>query len=120
MVEFKGFCPREKLPAVYAQGDAFILTSRSEAFGNVFAEAMSCGLPVIGADVGGIPDLISEKNGLLVEPGNIDAIQSAILKLMNSRQLCAKMGLASRERIERNYRWPNIAEQFLQLYTSQC
>jgi glycosyltransferase involved in cell wall biosynthesis len=118
IVEFKGFCPREKLPALYAQGDAFILTSRSEAFGNVFAEAMSCGLPVIGADVGGIPDLITEKNGLLVDPGNIDAIQNAILKLKNSRQLCAQMGQASREIIERNYRWPKIAEKFLDLYAS--
>ena len=118
MVEFKGFCQWEKLPALYASNDAFILTSRSEAFGNVFAEAMSCGLPVIGADVGGIPDLISEKNGLLVKPGDIESIKQAILKLKSSRQLCAQMGKASREIVERNYRWPQIAKKYLEIYES--
>ena len=115
-VEFKGFHLREDLPSLYAQSDAFILTSRSEAFGNVFAEAMSCGMPIIGTAVGGIPDLVSEENGLLVEPGNIAAIKHAILRLKDSRQLCQEMGIANREKIERNYRWTKIAEQFLHLY----
>lgn len=115
-VEFKGFCRREALPILYAQSDAFILTSRSEAFGNVFAEAMSCGMPIIGSAVGGIPDLVSEENGLLVEPGNIAAIKRAILRLKDSRQLCKEMGIANREKMERNYRWPKIAEKFLNLY----
>ena len=116
VVDFQGFCPREELPRLYAQSDAFILTSRSEAFGNVFAEAMSCGLPIIGTAVGGIPDLVSEENGLLVEPGNIGAIKRAILRLKASRSLCQKMGIANREKIEKNYRWTKIAEEFLHLY----
>ena len=116
VVDLKGFCPREDHPRLYAQSDAFILPSRSEAFGNVFAEAMSCGMPIIGTAVGGIPDLVSEENGILVEPGNIDAIKSAILRLKASRTLCKKMGMANREKIERNYRWPKIAEKFLSLY----
>ncbi len=119
VVEFKGFCPREHLPALYAQSDAFILTSRSEAFGNVFAEAMSCGLPIIGADVGGIPDLVTAENGLLVKPGDIAAIKGAILRLKNSRQLCRRMGKAGREKIEKNYRWSKIAAKFVALYSSE-
>ena len=118
VVEFKGFCPREDLPILYAQSDAFILTPRSEAFGNVFAEAMSCGLPVIGTDVRGIPDLLTEPNGLLVKPGDIDAIKSAILRLKHSRRLCTQMGKAGREKIARNYQWPYIAKKFLHLYAS--
>ena len=119
VVDFKGFCPREDLPMLYAQSDAFILTSRSEAFGNVFAEAMSCGMPIIGTDVGGIPDLVAEENGLLVEPGNIAAIKSAILRLKASRALREEMGTANRKKIERSYRWSKIADQFLNLYEDQ-
>ncbi|MBL0714605.1 MAG: glycosyltransferase [Desulfosarcina sp.] len=117
-VAFKGFRPREKLPELYAQSDAFILTSRSEAFGNVFAEAMSCGLPVIGANVGGIPDLVTEKTGILVEPGDIDSIKKAILRLKHSQGLRAQMGQASRTLILKNHRWSQIAERFLELYVS--
>jgi glycosyltransferase involved in cell wall biosynthesis len=119
VVDFKGFCPRENLPSLYAQSDAFILTSRSEAFGNVFAEAMSCGMPIIGTTVGGIPDLVSEENGILVEPGNIAGIKNAILRLKASRTLCRNMGLANREKIESDFRWPKIAEKFLRLYSNQ-
>ncbi len=119
VVDFKGFCPREDLPSLYAQSDAFILTSRSEAFGNVFAEAMSCGMPIIGTKVGGIPDLVSEDNGILVEPGNIAAIKDAISRLKASRPLCINMAIANREKIERSYQWSKIAEQFLNLYEGQ-
>ena len=118
IVTFKGFCQRESLPELYAQSDVFILLSRSEAFGNVFAEAMSCGLPVIGANVGGIPDLISEKTGILVEPSDIAGIKDAILKLKRSKNLREKMGQAGRERIMKKHQWPQIAESFLQLYVS--
>lgn len=117
VVEFKGFCPREQLPALLTQSDAFILTSRSEAFGNVFAEAMSCGLPVIGTDVGGIPDLVTNENGMLIRPGDIDAIRASILRLKSSRELCWRMGRAGREKIEKNYRWSKIAEKFVDLYS---
>ena len=118
VVDFKGFFPREDLPNLYAQSNAFILTSRSEAFGNVFAEAMSCGMPIIGTAVGGIPDLVSEENGILVEAGDIAGIKSAILRLKASPTLCRKMGMANREKIERNYRWLKIAEKFLHLYSA--
>ena len=117
-VEFKGFCRREKLPELYRKSDAFILTSRFEAFGNVFAEAMACGLPVIGANVGGIPDLISPKTGILIEPDDIEAIRNAIRTLKNSRDLRASMGNASRDFIIANYQWPRIAARFVQLYQS--
>lgn len=118
VVDFKGFCQRDQLPELYAQSDAFILTSRAEAFGNVFAEAMSCGLPVICSNVGGIPELVTAKNGVLVEPEDIAGIKNAILTLKHSKELREQMGRASRERIMKHYRWPQIAERFLKLYAS--
>lgn len=117
-VEFMGFCRRDKLPDLYRASDAFILTSRFEAFGNVFAEAMACGLPVIGANVGGIPDLVSPKTGILIEPDDIEGIRDAILTLKNSRGLRETMGRASRHFIMQNYQWTEIASQFVQLYRS--
>ena len=77
---------------------------------------MSCGLPVIGADVGGIPDLIKEKNGILVKPDDIDGIKNAIIKLKNPRQLREQMGRASRNIILKHHRWSKITEKFLELY----
>ena len=59
-----------------------ILPSYNEGLGMVCVEAMANGLPVIGSNQGGIPDIVKDsKNGLLIEPGNIPAIAEAILRL---------------------------------------
>ena len=56
------------MPKVYAGADIFVMASENETFGQVFTEAMAAGTPVIGTNVGGIPEIISEnKTGFLIE-----------------------------------------------------
>jgi len=116
VVTFYGFCNPRMLPALYADSDIFILPSQAEAFGNVFAEAMACGLPIIGTDIGGIPDLVGKENGILTRPGNIEQIKRAILTLKNSQKQRAQMQLANRKRIIENYSWKSVANQHIALY----
>ena len=115
-VSFYGFCHPRKLPGLMGGSDAFILPSRAEAFGNVFAEAMACGLPVIGSDVGGIPDLIDPTNGILVKPGDIEMIKRAIAKIKASTTLRASMGAANRKKIIANYSWESICKRYVSVY----
>jgi len=116
IVTFYGFCNPRMLPALYADSDVFILPSQAEAFGNVFAEAMACGLPIIGTDLGGIPDLVGKENGILTRPGDIEQIKHAILTLKKSHKLRAQMQLANRKKIIENYSWTRVAKQHIELY----
>ncbi len=117
-VTFHGYMPRSHFAQHLAASDVFILPSLAEAFGNVFAEAMACGLPVIGTNTGGIPELVKETNGILVTPGQVDEIRSAIRQLKDSKSMRERMGLANRKRITNQYAWPRIAERFLAVYAA--
>lgn len=73
-----------EMPHVYRGSDIFVLPSENETFGQVFIEAMSCGLPVIGTKVGGVPEIISDSyNGYLVPPDDPSILAQKIEKLMN-------------------------------------
>ena len=64
--------------------DCFILTSKHESFGVVYAEAIACGKPVIATKCGGPEDIVNKENGLLVETGNVEEISNAILNMMDN------------------------------------
>jgi glycosyltransferase involved in cell wall biosynthesis len=75
-----------EMPEVYGGSDVFALPSENETFGQVFTEAMACGLPVIGTKVGGIPEIISDSyNGYLIPPNDSSILAQMIEKLMNDR-----------------------------------
>lgn len=77
-----------EMPDVYRESDIFVLPSENETFGQVFIEAMSCGLPVIGTKVGGIPEIISDSyNGYLVPPDDSSVLAQKIEKLMNDSSM---------------------------------
>ncbi|WP_404401746.1 glycosyltransferase family 4 protein [Idiomarina seosinensis] len=77
---------RQKLGQLYSQAVATILPSTtSESFGMVLAESLVCGTPVIGTDVGGIPEVIEdEKNGFVVKPKSAEALASAFEKVIQN------------------------------------
>lgn len=74
--------------------DAFFLPSLSESMPNVLLEALFFGLPVVGSDVGGVPELIDD-NGLLVPPADPEALARAMLKLAADPELRRVFGRAS-------------------------
>ena len=116
VVNFHGFCPRDKLPKYYKQSDIFLLPSLAESFGVVFAEAMSCGLPVISTKVGAIPDIVKNEHGILVEPGNVADIKKAIKYMLNNRARWNSMGNACRIKIIEEYSWKAVADKYCEIY----
>jgi glycosyltransferase involved in cell wall biosynthesis len=99
--EFSGWMPNSEVQKLYRRASVFVMPSLVEAFGVVFLEAMACGTPVIGARVGGTPELIKhEENGLLVEPDDSEELSNAILRILDDPKLAARLGENGRRTAE--------------------
>ncbi|KAK8713953.1 hypothetical protein V6N13_149155 [Hibiscus sabdariffa] len=105
---FTGMLQGEELSQAYASGDVFVMPSESETLGQVVSEAMSSGIPVVGARAGGVPDIIPAdqegKTGFLFTPGDIDDCMSKLLPLLHNKELRETIGQAAREEMEK-YDW---------------
>lgn len=78
--------------------DVLVLPSLSESFGLVLIEALACGKPVIGSNVGGITEIITDDVGLLVNPEKISSVASAIDKVINDDEFRGVLSLNARSR----------------------
>lgn len=109
--------PREELLKAYASAKLFVLHSREESQGIVFAEAMATGLPVVATKIGGIPYVVADgKSGLLCPYASIDTMTDSVALLLTNEQLWQSFSIAARE-IAKDYNWKNIAEHIEQLYS---
>jgi glycosyltransferase involved in cell wall biosynthesis len=116
-VNFIGFVLRDELPELYRQHDLFVLPSQTESFGLVFAEAMACGLPILGTFVGGIPELVRDgKDGILTNPAAPGEVRKSLQFFLDNPEKLAEMGMSSRQRIKDKYSWSVIATRYLQSY----
>lgn len=104
-------------PALLAACDVLANPSAYESFGIVFLEAWAVGVPVIGARVGAIPTIIEAgQDGLLAEHGDAEAWAHALLRLLGSPSLRARMGAAGREKVRARYDWPVVVRRFRETY----
>ncbi len=116
-VHFAGPLSRDEIAGRCQSADMFVLTPYEEAFGNVFAEAIAAGLPVVGSNIRAIPDLVENgENGILVPPGDSDAIAHAIRELGDDPERRAAMATRNRARAERLLSWDTAADRYLALY----
>ena len=92
----------------------------NEPFGQVFLEAMSCGLPVITTRTGGPLSFVNTdpgaQNGWLVEPDDIDALADALVALINDPAERASRGRNAREHIRAAYAWDAVVTRFTDAY----
>lgn len=99
----------------------FVLPSRTEGMGRVLIEAMASGKPVIGSNVGGIPDLIEdENNGFLFESGDVDDLAKKLARLLSDPQLAHKMGLNGKRLVEENFSSEKYVQQFHKMIAVVC
>jgi glycosyltransferase involved in cell wall biosynthesis len=85
-VTFVGAVPREEVPLWMSAADLLVHPTLSEGFGLVVLEALSCGLPVVASNTGGIPEQINDGvNGYLVEPADVSALAESINRCLEER-----------------------------------
>jgi glycosyltransferase involved in cell wall biosynthesis len=101
-IQFLGF--RTDIRALLKAFDLFVLPSLSEGLSSAIMEAMANFLPVIGSDVGGIPELVQDgDNGFLVPPADPEKLAKAIEKLVDDPAILLRMGLRGRKRLEEQF-----------------
>ncbi|QJA06709.1 glycosyltransferase family 4 protein [Thermosulfurimonas marina] len=106
------FGERRKTAPFYRVSDIFVLPSGGEGFGIAFLEAMAFKKPVIGAEAGGIPEVVQHQvNGLLVPYGNPEALTQALRRLLTDKDLARRLGEKGREILEQEYLFPRFRER---------
>ena len=91
----------EELAAAYASADVLAFPSTTETLGLVALESLASGVPVVGAWAGGIPFAVADgRTGLLVPPGDADALTAGLARLLDDAALRARMGAAGRAEAE--------------------
>lgn len=114
-VQFRGNVP--DVAAYLRAGDLFVFPSFLEGFPNALLEAMACGLPVVASRIAGVEDVIkSEVNGLLVNPGDVDDLCQAIIRLLQDPPEARRLGQSAAETIQQEYTLEKVAGRYLELY----
>ena len=83
-IDVLGALPDERIAEPYVGADLFVLASRFEGYGMVFAEALAHGLPVVGTTAGAIPDTVPPNAGVLVEPNDVTALTRTLRMLIEN------------------------------------
>ncbi|MFC1700726.1 glycosyltransferase family 4 protein [Patescibacteria group bacterium] len=116
-VIFQGQIKYGELPKYYALADVFVRPSLSEGLGNVFLEAMACGLPVIGTPVGGIPDFLEDrKTGLFCKVNNPQSIAKKIEEILKDNKLRKNIVNNGLNLIKEKYTWNGIAKKMERVF----
>lgn len=122
-VHLRSWLEHAELPAVLAQMDALVLPGVEiiqrnvvpwigiplrEQFGRVLVEAMACGIPVVGSDVGEIPHVVGPA-GLIFPAGDTVAMAERLARIRDDPQLARRLAAAGRRRAQREFAWTGIA-----------
>jgi glycosyltransferase involved in cell wall biosynthesis len=122
-VEFTGPVEYARVPEMHDALDIAVFPSieDSESFGVAVVEAQACARPVIVSRVGGLPEVVREdETGLVVPPGNPEALAEALRKLIGDRERARAMGRAGRRHVELHYDLARCVELLEGHYARLC
>jgi len=110
---------QKEVPYLLKSSNIFVLPSIREAFGFVNTEAMITPLPVIATKVGGIPEIVKDKEtGILVDPENSQALTKVLLELIPDLKKQESLALAGFDRVVKNFDARKMAKEYEKLYES--
>ena len=115
-VKFLGFISHAEMPAYLWMSDIFIRPSLSEGMGNSFIEAMAAGLPVIATPVGGIPDLLKDKEtGVFCRPNDPKSVAETVKLLVADHVLRDKVVQNASKMVAEKYDWKIVAGKMAEI-----
>jgi glycosyltransferase involved in cell wall biosynthesis len=119
-VFFVGWRGHDELPEGLACSDVFVAPSLNEPFGQVYLEAMACGLPVIATRSGGPLSFVNtdggRPNGWFAEPDDVNSLADALVTAVNDADARRARGANAYQQIRAEYSWHHLAERFVSVY----
>ena len=114
-VRLMGF--RDDLAVLMPGLDLLVHPARREGLGVAVLEAMSCGIPVVASDAGGIPDIVEhERSGLLFASGDSRELCAAILRMLDDEALRLRLARAGRERVKSRFSVQRMSRRYMEVY----
>jgi N-acetyl-alpha-D-glucosaminyl L-malate synthase BshA len=108
---------QENLEELYSISDLMLLLSEKESFGLVALEAMACGVPCIGTNTGGLPEVVThQQTGFICEVGDIEDISTKAIQLLSDKALHQSYSQQSIETVKSKFSADRIVEQYEQIY----
>jgi glycosyltransferase involved in cell wall biosynthesis len=112
-VRFLGWQTQEQLRQLYSAANLFLFPSRHEGMPNAILEAMASGLPVVATRISGNEELVADsETGSLVPAEDVESLRESLRVLLPRAELREEMGRAARRRVEQNFSWNNVAQQY--------
>lgn len=115
-VRLLGPLPREQVVGAMQACAVYCMPSLGEPLGMSALEAMACGRPVVGTVAGGLRFLVPEGGGLMVPPGDAEALAGALARVLSSPALQRAMGGLNRRAVEERYAWSRVVERLEGVY----
>jgi len=108
---------QESIEQIAGMADVFLLPSELESFGLSALEAMACGVPVVGSDAGGLPEVVKHtETGYLLPVGDVEGMAARTLEILKCEERRREMGRAGRRRAEALFGAERIVSQYERCY----
>ena len=112
-----GFLSQEDLTSELLAAKALVAPSLGgESFGMVLTRAFACATPVVASDITGYRDVMTDETGLLVPPGDPDALADAVSDLLANEPRRQQLGVSARALAQERYSWDDIARRLSSIY----
>jgi glycosyltransferase involved in cell wall biosynthesis len=119
-VRLIGECDAAALAGLYASSSVFVLPSWYEGYGMAFAEAMAHGLPVVATTGGAVPDTVPTSAGLLVKPGAVPELTTALARMLDDPTLRESLSQGAWEHAQSLPDWDAAADHFQDALAALC
>lgn len=107
-----GYVPAEQVPQLFARARVVVTPYVAAAQSGVVHLAMTMARAVVASDVGDLPDAVTHgRTGLLVPPGDVDALREALERLLGDAELADRLGLEARQRAQTDFGWHRVADE---------
>jgi N-acetyl-alpha-D-glucosaminyl L-malate synthase BshA len=108
---------QESISEIAGAADVFVLPSETESFGLPALQAMACGVPVVGSDAGGLPEVVKHaESGYLLPVGDVEGMAGRTLEILKDRERRLEMGRAGRRRAEALFGAERVVGLYERLY----
>jgi phosphatidylinositol alpha-mannosyltransferase len=116
-IEPRGFLDQDALTEELLQAKALVAPSLGgESFGMVLTRAFACATPVVSSDIGGYRDVMTDETGVLVPPGDPEALAEAVATLLEDEPRRERLGAAARKVAQERYSWEDIGRRLKAIY----